>query len=348
MAILASVLPLVHSPEDLATRGLSHVLASSTPARAAFNALLGFPEGTRWEAQHVLPDEDATGRPDLAGYASGQVRGFVEAKFDAGLTEAQPLEYLHALPDGGRLVALVPQSRSKYLTEELLRRCTDHGYSVGSEGPEHVVSSRDRSWRLVVVTWDDVVGHLRRATNRPDARDAHDDLAQLQDLVDNIQGRLWTPTAPDQLSSSELPQLNLQIIGLVLDLADQLRPHGFERRGKALSWISGSVAVQIGREGRQLAYIVRNDWSLWRDSAATPLYLAIHWEWRERYDFLIEPRLHEAKPRAVRALHWNTPGVAIPLYILASADRDAVMHDLATQISNHVAEIEDLFDESDS
>ena len=348
MAILSAMLPLVRSPEDLATRGLNHVLASSAAARAGFNELLGFPDETRWAAQQVVPDEGATGRPDLAGHASGQVRGFVEAKFDAGLTEAQPLEYLDALPDGGRLVALVPQSRLNYLTTELCRRCTDHGHSVESDGREHVVLSSDRSWRLIVVTWDDVIGHLRRATDRPEERETHDDLAQLQDLVETLQKRLWTPITAEQLSSRELPQLQLQLLDLLRDLSDRLITHGFERRGKATSWISGSVAVPIGREGRRLAYLLQYDGELWRESAATPLYLAIHWDMRAQYDYLIEPWLHETQPRAFRAEHWNRPGIAIPLYILAGGDNDAVMDDLARQVSQHVGEIEDLFDESGS
>jgi len=347
MAILSAMLTLVRSPEDLATRGLNHVLASSAPARAAFNALLGFPDETRWAAQQVLSDDDATGRPDLAGHASGQVRGFVEAKFDAGLTEAQPLQYLHALPDDGRLVALVPQSRLNYLTAELLRRCTNQGYSVAVRGREHVVSSSELSWHLVVVTWDDVIGHLRRATNRLDAREAHDDLAQLEGLVDTIQERLWAPIAPELLSSSELPQLNLQIIDLVLDLADRLRAHGFER-GNTASWKSGGVGVPIDCKGGKLAYLLRSDWKLWRESAASPLYLAIRYDFRAQCDYLIESWLHEAQPRAVRAEHWNTPGIAIPLYILAGADRSAVLDNLASQVMQHVAEIEDRLDESDS
>ena len=68
------------------------------------------------------------GQPDLTIYDSaGQHRLFVENKFWAGLTDAQPVTYLSHLPqdnDPSALVFLVPEERVRSVWAELRRRCT--------------------------------------------------------------------------------------------------------------------------------------------------------------------------------------------------------------------------------
>lgn len=57
-----------------------------------------------------------------------------------GLTAAQPVSYLEALPDGGHLALLVPVARAGYISRELLRRIEAVGARIGS--------SARRSWEV--------------------------------------------------------------------------------------------------------------------------------------------------------------------------------------------------------
>lgn len=91
MSVLAAIRSLVRSNEDLATLAIAHVIKGNQRARSALNTWLGVTGDVAWSAQDVHADADnPSGRPDLAGYDGANPVAFIEAKFDAGLTEAQP------------------------------------------------------------------------------------------------------------------------------------------------------------------------------------------------------------------------------------------------------------------
>jgi hypothetical protein len=89
-------------PENLATEALNYILGRSDEARDALVrfARLTVPalEGElRFRTQDFLSDDGAI--PDLVGVGKGGATPLViEAKFDAGLTDNQPVTYLRRLP----------------------------------------------------------------------------------------------------------------------------------------------------------------------------------------------------------------------------------------------------------
>lgn len=333
MSVLTAIRKLVRSDEDLATLALAHVLESSAVARDAMNSLLGVDPDTRWSPQHVLKDEGrGGGRPDLAGRSDGRNVAFVEAKFDAGLTAAQPVEYLRRLDTDGHLVGLVPESRLGYLTRELLVRSRNEFAveEVPSGGWLVMVDGQPR--RLSLVTWDALVGHLVRETARPEARDAHDDLIQIRDMVDVVQGQLYRPMTSQQITGREIAQANVQILDLHGSLRDALLDAGFEARGNFTSSTGGWQGYGIARPRAILSWQVHVSWSLWRALAPTPFWLTLAWDERRDHRDLLRPWLDGLPPRAHDVTAWQRPPIAVPLRLTPEDDRDQVIADLVSQI----------------
>lgn len=168
-------------PENLATEALGFILGRSHEARTALAALarqIGFdcPNDLVYQAQ-VSGDSGA--RPDLVGTGSdGLVRVVLEAKFWAGLTEAQPVTYLASLRvTGGLLLFIAPAQRLDTLWTELLRRTTEAGHSGA---PSVTPAPEQRQLRindliLAVISWrallDVIGGALERAGDAVRAAD---------------------------------------------------------------------------------------------------------------------------------------------------------------------------------
>ena len=128
MSVLAHIVLNGSLPaEPAATRALAHILNSSPHIARAFVAMLR-PASVDFEPGHIKAEfghEDS--RPDLTIHDShGRVRTFVENKFWAGLTDAQPVSYLGGLPDDppASLLFIVPQRRVATVWNELKLRCS--------------------------------------------------------------------------------------------------------------------------------------------------------------------------------------------------------------------------------
>lgn len=114
--------------ENLVTEGLAYILQRSGVAGSALIELL-------WEGQSDAPSKlrfrtqavSADGAiPDLIGVDSqGRTVLLGEAKFWAGLTQAQPVKYIQRLEGegGGVLAIIAPQQRLHLLWHELRARC---------------------------------------------------------------------------------------------------------------------------------------------------------------------------------------------------------------------------------
>lgn len=341
MSVLASIRSLVRSDEDLATLALAHVLDTSPRAAKAMNALLAVDPASRWRPQASQNAEgNGQPRPDLAAYSRSNAAAFIEAKFDAGLTENQPVEYLRRLSKDGHLAMLVPQGRVGYVGAEIVRRCKmvdfavehfEHGWDVATD-----VGAR----RMSVVTWDTLIRHLLDETRHPDARSAHDDLMQIAALVSEVQDRLFKPLGADELTSGEIPRQLSQMIGLFADLRDSLTPYGFRSYGKHATHVDGKQNIGIARDDLAVPWLLNLDFQAWETTAPTPFWLAHHWTVRVERDRLLEPLLEGAPPAAYRFSSWNTNGIGIPLYVKSEADRAEVLDWLTSQCVAWIEHVE--------
>ena len=109
------------SPEPAATQALAYILRSSEDVGKAFATLVSQTGVTPVQTGRIAAEErygDCI--PDLTiTDTADAVRIFVENKFWAGLTEAQPGAYLNELPAEGVLLFIVPHRRIPSVWGEL-------------------------------------------------------------------------------------------------------------------------------------------------------------------------------------------------------------------------------------
>ncbi len=125
--VLAHLAASMPQKENLATETLAFILNRSPAARGALQSQVTALAGkiapvARVTTQMAVGEES---RPDIVLLAeSGDTLGYIEAKFWAALTDAQPVEYVKRLSDagGGVLMFLAPERRLPTLHTEVRER----------------------------------------------------------------------------------------------------------------------------------------------------------------------------------------------------------------------------------
>jgi hypothetical protein len=265
--------------EDVATEALAYILRVSEGARSGMMKLLrGIHPG--------LPDLDFVtqrvgdgGRPDLCGMHRDRVYVYSEHKFWAGLTDQQPLQYLHTLGasvgQDGALLFIGPEARVTSLWDELMRRTRTANVAVHDVAPAAGVlrSARtDVGPHLALTTWRRLLGVLRLEV----ANDSEvlADIDQLHALCESVDRFGWQPFQAEALSNQATPAMLTQI----RDVVDEVARMGVTRG--ALS-IDGLKAVRttdlLGRYAvltqARAGVFIGLHLPYWREHGATPMWL---------------------------------------------------------------------------
>jgi hypothetical protein len=204
-------------PENLATEALGYVLAKSSSARRGFLASFGVGATVasldlRFETQHT---SDEQGRPDLAGMdEGGGLRVLVEAKFWAGFTAHQPVDYLDQLQTAGVLVVICPRMRVAYVWRELLARLRaakrefEEKAAPGDVG--HLIVGGKH---LVLQSWSRALGAIRHElSGEPDLLA---DVVQLDGLCARMDFAAFIPMTSEELTSNVYRRVHE--FGLIVD-----------------------------------------------------------------------------------------------------------------------------------
>lgn len=101
---------------------------------------------------------EGTIRPDMWGFAGSVPHVFLANKFWAGLTDNQPISYLHQLaayPHPTILLVIAPAAREQTLWHELGRRLREGGITMDKrnrsrESPTPVTLESGRCWRSLL------------------------------------------------------------------------------------------------------------------------------------------------------------------------------------------------------
>ena len=135
MAILADLVGRFGvGPENVATEALNLILKGSKGTRKAFirfcaQSAVELPEDLSFRTQ-VSSEE--YGQPDLVGRSDEGNVLIIEAKFDAGFTENQPVAYFEHFAVAGLLLFVVPEYRRQTAWAQLCERCRRRGLPVKS------------------------------------------------------------------------------------------------------------------------------------------------------------------------------------------------------------------------
>jgi hypothetical protein len=325
-------------PENLATEALGFILRRSAAARSAVRDLvrqLGveLPEELAYQNQ-ASGDDDA--RPDVVGVTpDGKAPFIIEAKFWAGLTEAQPLAYLDRLPAAeGVLAVIVPRARMELIWHELLRRCEGAGRPVQIENCSigDVRLGRVGTARLALVSWSallDVIGHRLDAANEVDARE---DLHQLRGLCERMDAEAFLPLQANELSSKDWRRI-IEFGGVVDDVTATLTAM------KLVSLKGCRATAGNGYYGRYawlrgVGVFLIADVRKWMKFASTPLWLSVYGSrWRGSNP--------AAARKALAALEVSTPPrmfvagdgyPTVPLFLPVGVERVRVVEEVVRQV----------------
>ncbi|MFW6031300.1 MAG: hypothetical protein ACOC9T_01800 [Myxococcota bacterium] len=206
--------------ENAATEALAFVLNRSATARKAVHETLRSmgmaSEVMRVTTQHIAGEES---RPDLALLASdGSIVGFIEVKFWAGLTDAQPVDYLRRLGDqGGCLLFLAPERRLPSLRAEIVERCRGTSWTLDiAEGSGLMVCGPNR---VLATSWSALLSAIENAVARDNDASTLADVRQLRGLCEALESTGFIPLSRQELDDLGTPHRMTQLIDLAHDIS---------------------------------------------------------------------------------------------------------------------------------
>lgn len=322
------------SSEPAATLALAHILKSPN-IRNAFMEIL--PPDIRFECGSIKSEiGHGDARPDLTIHDSqGHVRVFVENKFWAGLTSAQPVDYLSKLSKERptALLFIVPKQRVVTIWKELKQRCKEKGFEYGNEEekPEITWCKVDSSI-LLITNWTHVLNILEKEAKSRQASDIHRDILQLQGLIEEVDSKeAFLPIDPEEITDQKTAHRLVNYLGLIGSITDKLRDKEYIRAsssacsqpsiGRYLKWNSEEkIDVWLG---------IRFD--VWRDVGITPL-------WCHFVDKTFEQLTGDSRriDKDLKDLECRNDvgegGFWFPIRLKTGVDCDEVVEDAATKI----------------
>ena len=184
---------LANRTEEIVIHALGHLLNGSEASREAlqnFMLTLGADIGRISRVSTEYTGRRPGGTPDLVGENSaGEERLLVEAKFDAPLTQNQPVEYLHRLQPGrpSVLLFLSPSWRLNSLWEELRQRvkadnCLE-GLKNEHKEPEILWGDVGENRKLILTSWRFLLDNIAAQASSTAAQTIND-VHQIQGLVE--------------------------------------------------------------------------------------------------------------------------------------------------------------------
>lgn len=323
--------------EVVATDALAFILRHSPAAMEALSGLLA--EGasqpilvSRVTPQHIAGDES---RPDLATFGpGGELTAFIEAKFWAGLTDAQPVEYLRRLEQAGgkALLFVVPEERLASMWTELTHRAGAASVAPQDCGkPDARVAVSAGGVRMAVVAWKRLLSVFSATCLREQDASAVANLDQLSGLVGRFEDEGFGPMTAEDLTDISLPRRVRALAAIVQSVVAKGEADGL------ISLTGSRPTHDWTSAGRYFSLLHGNGWigidhDAWARYHSSPL-----WVWFRANEW---SRGHEVR-RALAA--WETgeqkrmfvnedDSVSVPLFIRPGAERDEVIDDLVGQL----------------
>lgn len=326
MSVLAHVVSLSLPPEPAATQALEYVLRDADALRTFVDMLA--PIGVSFEPRRVESEEaHGDGRPDLVVYdVAGTHRVFVENKFWAGLTAAQPVTYLDHLPEDDErsaLVFLVPEKRVQSVWAELKRRCAEANLSVSERVQTGALLAGELPCnRVMAVTdWRHILDGLAAV------RSVRSDIEQLRALTERMDAEAFLPIRADELTDADVPRRMINYADLVEPIVERLvqrgvadisglRPsHYYHAAGRYL-YMHDQLGIWLGV-----------DLHAWLGAGTTPLWFEM-----SKSEWSGVEGLWDELDRMFDDIRMRGGSKCVPIRLKAGVERDAVIADAADQM----------------
>ena len=335
MSLLGYLIPRIASigEEPAATQALAYLINESTDIAQAFVDVVGrtgiaafTPGRISAEEQHGNHCPDLTVRD-----RDGVVRILVENKFWAGLTEAQPVAYLEALPDdtSSALVFIVPHQRLHSLWGELRDKCRSSAVELGNASTTASITwAASGNRTLAITSWKHVLGRLEQAAVDGGRAALREDIVQLRGLTDRMNADAFLPLRVDEVTDMNVARRLINYSDLIEDIVSRLRTDGIADTEGLRPSHGYTTAGRWLRLHAQFGLWLGVDLKAWRDWGITPI-------WSEHYTNESFSGV-EGKMRQAEQLFDDAKGdddvLYIPIRLTTGADRDRVVDDAVRQM----------------
>ena len=335
MSVLAHIVLNGSLPnEPAATQALAHILNSSADIARSFVGFLRKVD-IEFELGHIraeLGHEESF--PDLTIYdRHGCVRVFVENKFWAGLTDAQPVSYLEHLPDDppSALLFVVPQQRVASIWSELKRRCAQAGLEWENASVNSIIKcSRVGCKTLLITSWTHVLEGLLDTARAGEHDTIRHDILQLQGLTNRMDSEAFLPIRSDELTSEEIARRLINYSDLIEDIVQQLKDSGCAATDGLMPSHGYYTAGRYLRLHERFGIWFGVELKVWRDVGITPLWIKFHnteFSGVLGHHRTIRERFDDA------LINEESGFVCVPIRLTTSEERDRVVEDAVAQIS---------------
>ena len=335
MSVLAHVvLGGPQQGEPAATQALAYILSRNSQVAKAFIGMLGG-GNMEFEPGRVEAESGSEGsRPDLKIFdTDGHERVFVENKFWAPLTEAQPVSYLRNLQEipESALVFVVPEKRVATVWQELQERCKSAGLEWESKEDYASVQRAHAGGRNILITnWHHTLDKLLDAT-RPGNDGTRQDLLQLRGLVDREDSKGFLPLRDEDVTDQGTARRLVNIIGLIDSIVEKLTQDRIADTDKLQAASSAYYSGRYFRMYERFPLLLVVELELWRDHGISPLWLGSWFkENRENMESLEEAR--GAFPNNVESGTYRY----FPIRLKSGVERERVIENAAEQIKRIV------------
>ena len=332
MSLLGYLVPRIAASgeEPAATQALAYLLNASTEVAEAFVGVVA-PTGIEAFTPGRIAAEEQHGSdfPDLTiRDTDGVVRILVENKFWAGLTSAQPVAYLEALPAdvSSLLVFIAPHQRGYGLWGELRERCRRSKIQLAGESKGGDITwARAGRRTLAITSWRHVLGRLEEAAADPALRQ---DIAQLRGLTDRMNVDAFLPLHEDEVTDANVARRLINYTGLIDEIVGRLKTDGIAGTKKLGSSYGYQFAGRFLRVHSRFNLWLGVHHRSWCARGITPIWTAHN---TNTSSSGIEGKILQAKElfndaRAVKGQLY------IPIRLTTGADRDRVIDDAVRQM----------------
>lgn len=340
MSVLAHVvLGGPQQSEPAATQALAYILKSPGMARAFVEMLRD--TGVKFEPGHIeaelVQGEDS--RPDLTIHdTDSRVRVFIENKFWAALTEAQPVSYLSDLAEDppSALVFIVPEQRVSTVWHELGDRCRQAELEwADAADNDSMKSARVGRKTMMIASWRVVLERLLEAARSAGHDTVRNDIRQLQGLAGQMDSEAFLPLRADEVIDQEVARRLINYVELINDIVGEL-VHAEIADTKRLSW--GNTLYTTGRFFHIHAHGQVESWlgidlGAWRDEGISPLW------WRFGTTTGVVHGHFETVPELFKDVRPRDEGLYVPIRLKTGVERDRVIEDAVAQMRRIADEV---------
>ena len=331
MSLLAYIVSQNLAPEPTATQSLGYILGASTKLATSLTDLVWPDAG--FNLGHVASEQSfGDARPDLTIFDSdGQHRIFVENKFWAGLTDAQPVQYLAALPDDlpTGLVFIVPEQRIPTVWAELKRR-SHSAYEVGGESSSDSVTRLQLGTRTLCITsWWHALRLLEQTSPSEGVRR---DVLQLGGLAKFGELVGFPPLRGEELSDVGIASRMINYGDLVEPIVAELKSRRFARKTRLLpqaDWYdTGRYFAVFKKTGLWLGVALVP----WRKTGISPLWLRVHPPRSKTHDYSNLGEHYYRLEEHFEEVQTGKNAKYLPIRLRTGVERDEVIRDAADQV----------------